>query len=96
MVKTIGIALVVICLLPILSAAQARGPFGGRTTYLAKTARDNSFKPQQNAPKPYMARKAAVTSFSSQKFTTSPYLKKSSVSRGSFAHGTGATSSAGK
>jgi hypothetical protein len=96
MAKTIRIGVVVICLLPIFAAAQSRGPFGGRPTYLAKTTRDNSFKPQRNAPKPYMAKKAAVTSFSSKKFTTSPYLKKSSTPRASFAHGVSATSAAGK
>ena len=84
------------CLLPILSIAQSRGSFAGRPSYLVKTTRNNSFKPQRNTPKPYVASKAPVPSFSSKKFTISPFAKKPAVDRGSFAHGMSSISASRK
>jgi hypothetical protein len=86
MVKTVGIAMIAICLLPMSSIAQHRGPFGGRPTYLTKATRTNSFKPQRNTPKPFIARRnAAASSFRTEKFTTSPFMKRQAAARGSFA-----------
>jgi hypothetical protein len=96
MLRSIAIAAVMVCLLSTSSIAQNRGSFGGRPTYLVKTTRNNSFKPQRNAPKPYIARKTAVPSFSGKKFPVTPYIKKSAVPRGSFAHGMSSISAAGK